>query len=130
MICSSQDAPFNCASALVNAWLICGRASSNDWQAGDLAAARCGAKTRVGIACRSPAVARKSRCRMHGGAQGFGGPRGARNGNYKHGRYTAEAIAGSSVAQEDNSRGESAILTFEPTIEAGELRCCALKPHS
>jgi hypothetical protein len=30
---------------------------------------------------------------MHGGAPGSGGPKGARNGNYKHGRYTAEAIA-------------------------------------
>jgi hypothetical protein len=30
---------------------------------------------------------------MHGGASGSGGPKGARNGNYKHGRYTAEAIA-------------------------------------
>ena len=28
---------------------------------------------------------------MHGGARGSGGPRGTRNGNYKHGRYTAEA---------------------------------------
>jgi hypothetical protein len=31
--------------------------------------------------------------RMHGGAQGSGGPKGARNGNYKRGRYTAEVIA-------------------------------------
>jgi hypothetical protein len=30
---------------------------------------------------------------MHGGAPGSGGPKGARNGNYKHGRYTAEMIA-------------------------------------
>ena len=30
---------------------------------------------------------------MHGGATGSGGPKGARNGNYKHGRYTAETIA-------------------------------------
>jgi hypothetical protein len=30
---------------------------------------------------------------MHGGALGSGGPKGSRNGNYKHGRYTAEAIA-------------------------------------
>jgi hypothetical protein len=30
---------------------------------------------------------------MHGGAPGSGGPKGARNGNYKHGLYTAEAIA-------------------------------------
>jgi hypothetical protein len=28
---------------------------------------------------------------MHGGAKGSGGPRGRRNGNYKQGRYTAEA---------------------------------------
>ena len=33
------------------------------------------------------------RCRMHGGGTGSGGPKGARNGNYKQGRYTAEAIA-------------------------------------
>ena len=30
---------------------------------------------------------------MHGGAHGSGGPKGPRNGNYKHGCYTAEAIA-------------------------------------
>jgi hypothetical protein len=30
---------------------------------------------------------------MHGGAPGSGGPKGPHNGNYKHGRYTAEAIA-------------------------------------
>jgi hypothetical protein len=30
---------------------------------------------------------------MHGGAAGSGGPKGTRNGNYKHGRYTAETIA-------------------------------------
>jgi C4-dicarboxylate-specific signal transduction histidine kinase len=30
---------------------------------------------------------------MHGGAPGSGGPKGPRNGNYRHGPYTAEAIA-------------------------------------
>jgi hypothetical protein len=30
---------------------------------------------------------------MHGGARGSGGPKGQRNGNYKHGRYTAETVA-------------------------------------
>jgi hypothetical protein len=30
---------------------------------------------------------------MHGGARGSGGPKGRRNGNYRHGRYTAETIA-------------------------------------
>jgi hypothetical protein len=52
---------------------------------------RCGAKTRSGRPCQAPAVAGRARCRMHGGAKGSGGPRGKRNGNYKHGRYTAEA---------------------------------------
>ena len=31
------------------------------------------------------------RCRMHGGASP-GAPEGKRNGNYKHGRFTNEAI--------------------------------------
>jgi hypothetical protein len=30
---------------------------------------------------------------MHGGAKGSGGPRGERNGAYRHGRRTQEAIA-------------------------------------
>jgi hypothetical protein len=30
---------------------------------------------------------------MHGGAEGSGAPKGARNGNYKHGRYTKEVAA-------------------------------------
>jgi hypothetical protein len=30
---------------------------------------------------------------MHGGAAGSGAPKGERNGNYRHGHYTAEAIA-------------------------------------
>jgi hypothetical protein len=38
-----------------------------------LASLRCGAKTRSGGACRSPAVAGKKRCRMHGGAPGIRG---------------------------------------------------------
>src|SRR5829696_6610140 len=54
-------------------------------------ASRCGAKTRSGRPCQAPAVVGRARCRMHGGAKGSGGPRGTRNGNYKHGRYTAEA---------------------------------------
>ena len=53
---------------------------------------RCGARTRSGTPCRSPAVAGKSRCRMHGGAPGSGAPRGNQNA-LKHGVYTREAIA-------------------------------------
>ena len=30
---------------------------------------------------------------MHGGAAGSGAPTGARNGNYRHGRYTKEIAA-------------------------------------
>jgi hypothetical protein len=30
---------------------------------------------------------------MHGGAPGSGGPKGPRNGNYKRGLYTSDAIA-------------------------------------
>jgi hypothetical protein len=40
-----------------------------------------------------PPVRGRRRCRMHGGAQGSGAPSGERNGNYRHGLYTAEAIA-------------------------------------
>ena len=57
-----------------------------------LASPRCGAKTRTGGACRSPAVHGKKRCRMHGGAQGSGAPRANRNAR-KHGLFTRDAIA-------------------------------------
>jgi|NGEPerStandDraft_6_1074524.scaffolds.fasta_scaffold83951_2 hypothetical protein len=30
---------------------------------------------------------------MHGGAAGSGAPKGPKNGNYKHGRYTKEVAA-------------------------------------
>ena len=56
-------------------------------------APRCGAKTRAGHPCRQAAVRGRSRCRMHGGAKGSGGPRGNRNGNFKHGLFTGEAKA-------------------------------------
>ena len=56
-------------------------------------APRCGARTRRGTPCPSPAVKGKRRCRMHGGAPGSGAPKGKRNGNYRHGYYTYKAIA-------------------------------------
>jgi hypothetical protein len=55
-------------------------------------ARRCGARTRKGETCRSPAVHGRARCRMHGGACGSGGPRGEQNGNYRHGHYRAESL--------------------------------------
>ena len=56
-----------------------------------LASPRCGARTRSGRPCRSPAVSGKKRCRMHGGAAGSGAPRGNANA-LKHGAYTTEAL--------------------------------------
>ena len=53
-------------------------------------ARRCGARTRSGRPCRSPAVHGRPRCRMHGCAPGAGGPEGERNGNYRHGLHTKE----------------------------------------
>ncbi len=57
-----------------------------------LAGPRCGAQTRCGGACRSPAVHGKKRCRMHGGAQGSGVPRANQNAR-KPGLFTRDAIA-------------------------------------
>lgn len=51
---------------------------------------RCGAKTRKGTPCQSPAVTGQARCRMHGGAAGSGAPKGNQNA-LKHGLHTAEA---------------------------------------
>ena len=56
------------------------------------ASLRCGAKTRRGTPCQSPAVRGKKRCRMHGGAPGSGAPNGNQNA-LKHGRYTRDAMA-------------------------------------
>jgi len=53
---------------------------------------QCGARTRAGKPCRSPAVRGKRRCRMHGGARGSGAPIGNKNA-FRHGLYSGEAIA-------------------------------------
>ncbi|HKA77517.1 MAG TPA: HGGxSTG domain-containing protein [Pseudolabrys sp.] len=53
---------------------------------------QCGARTKSGKLCRSPAT-KKGRCRLHGGARGSGGPSGERNGQYRHGERTQTAIA-------------------------------------
>ena len=54
-------------------------------------APRCGARTRMGSPCRQAAVKGRTRCRMHGGAKGSGGPPGSRNGNFKRGFWTTES---------------------------------------
>ena len=63
------------------------------------AAPRCRAKSkRTGLPCRSPAVKGSRVCRMHG-ARG-GAPEGKRNGNFKHGGRTIEAVAASRYIRE------------------------------
>ena len=56
-----------------------------------LVSLRCGARTRSGGSCRSPAVGGKKRCRMHGGAAGSGAPKKNQNA-LKHGLFTQQAI--------------------------------------
>lgn len=53
---------------------------------------RCKATSkRTGKPCQAPAVTGWKVCRFHGA--GGGAPKGERNGMYRHGEYTAEAIA-------------------------------------
>jgi hypothetical protein len=52
-------------------------------------ASRCGARTRSGSPCKSPAVRGRPRCRMHGGTN-KGAPRGNKNA-WVHGNHSAEA---------------------------------------
>lgn len=57
-----------------------------------LSSLRCHARSkRTGKPCQAPAVTGWKVCRHHGA--GGGAPPGKRNGNYRHGRYTREAIA-------------------------------------
>ena len=57
-----------------------------------LSSPRCGARTRSGRSCRSPAARGKKRCRMHGGAPGSGAPFGNKNA-LKTDLYSRSALA-------------------------------------
>lgn len=52
-------------------------------------APRCGAKTRQGLTCRSPAVKNRSRCRLHGCGKGSGAPKGNKYA-VTHGQSTSD----------------------------------------
>ena len=55
-------------------------------------APRCAAHSRrSGLPCQAPAVTGWGVCRMHGA--GGGAPRGKRNGSYRHGQRTTEAMS-------------------------------------
>jgi len=85
-------------------------------------ARRCGAKTRSGNPCRSPAVGGRARCRMHGGAPGSGGPRGERNGAYKHGRYTRETKELRKMVRKLARDGEAMLATALSTLGVKKKR--------
>ena len=69
--------------------------NNNNPQGDPSTAPRCGAKTRKGTACKSPAMS-NGRCRMHGGkSTGPRTPEGlerSRKANWKHGHYSQESI--------------------------------------
>jgi glucans biosynthesis protein len=56
-----------------------------------LASLRCGARTRSGGCCKSPAVSGQERCRMHGGSDGTGAPLGNCNA-LRHGFFCRAAV--------------------------------------
>ena len=56
------------------------------------AAPRCGARTRAGGTCQCPAIRGRRRCRIHGGLSP-GAPCGEKNGNFKEGFFTCEAVS-------------------------------------
>ena len=64
-----------------------------------LSSPRCGARTRSGKPCRSPAVRGKRRCRMHGGAPGSGAPPGNKNA-LQHDAQCLQAIARATAKDE------------------------------
>jgi uncharacterized protein YjcR len=73
---------------------------------------RCGARTRKGTPCQSPAVSGKARCRMHGGAKGSGAPMGNTNA-LKHGMYTKAALEEQNVLRRMIREMEESLLEIE-----------------
>jgi len=74
-------------------------------------ATRCGARTRSNRPCQSPAVAGKTRCRMHGG-KGSGAPKGNRNA-IRHGLYTKDVLAREANARDIRHRLRATIEMLE-----------------
>ncbi len=74
--------------------------------------ARCGAKTRGGAPCMRARARGKTRCKLHGGAKGSGAPAGERNGNFKHGLFTAAAMR-------KRERMRSLLRAMRPSMQEG-----------
>jgi glucans biosynthesis protein len=73
-------------------------------------APRCGARTRTGTSCQSPAISGKSRRRMHGG-KGSGAPNGNRD-SLRHGAYTKDVIEREQLVHDLCRRLRCATLTL------------------
>ncbi len=72
-------------------------------------APRCRAQSkRTGEQCRAPAVRGWNVCRFHGA--GGGAPKGKRNGAYRHGGYTQEALAASQYVR-------AMVRLLKPTLD-------------
>ncbi len=56
-------------------------------------APRCLARTRKGTPCQRAVSKGRKRCHCHGGAKNSGAPVGERNGAFKTGEWTNEAVA-------------------------------------
>ena len=83
-----------------------------------MASPRCGARTRAGTPCKSPAVAGKRRCRMHGGAHGSGGQPGNRNA-WKTGRYSAPQRAWHAVLRQAVREGRHTLAVCKAAWRYG-----------
>jgi hypothetical protein len=53
---------------------------------------------------------------MHGGAAGSGAPKGEHNGNWRHGRFTCEAIAERAAARSVLSSARALLATLSERI--------------
>jgi hypothetical protein len=77
-----------------------------------LASLRCGARTRAGQPCKSPAVSGAMRCRMHGGGAGSGALSGNKNA-LKHGLRSRDAIKERRQVQELMRRSRRLVSEIE-----------------
>ena len=103
------------------------------------AAPRCGARTRSGAPCRSPAVHGRARCRMHGCGGGRDRPSGAPRGNrnaWRHGFYTAAFRAARRERLAFIRRMEASIAEMEAAWRAESewrslvSRACFVPPYA
>lgn len=80
----------------------------------------CGARTKTGPCQRPPELGRR-RCWLHGGAPGSGAPAGAANGNYRHGRHSAERRAQRRAEAAERNRRSNEWAATVPKIDYAKI---------